>query len=137
MPVSTIKVDVDGHKVEVTQFMAVRGIKLKARLYKLALPVIAVVFKDAGKVKDVMEATLDLPVLIQTAASSLDPDVFFQLLLDLLSSTTVDGQGVDQHRFDDLFVGNYFFAYKIAAEVIKANGFFEIGSITGLLTNMQ
>ena len=141
MPVQSINKTIDGHDVKIVQFYAIRGIKLKAKVFKLLLPVLSPLIGAAdvskGNVKDAMvDGLIDLqkvlPAAIQKLAETLQPEEFFRLIIELLSSTFVDGQEVSEQRFDDLFIANYMFAYKLVYEVILANNFFALDAIGSL-----
>ena len=139
MPVQTTELQIDGCNVKITQFQAVRGFKLQIRLAKLLLPVFGTLFggevKGVSKVtaKDIVNSDMDLSKALSVLAESLDEETLLNLMLDLLAATIVDGKGVDRKTFEELFVGNYIFVYKLAVEVIKANRFFEMGDIGNLL----
>ena len=131
MPIKSFDYTVDGHKVKVQQFLAGTGFPIKARLYKLALPVLSsVVGKGEG---DEMSLSLNLPAAVAKLAEAIDPQTFLPLLRDLLSWTFVDDKELTEDNFNDIFAGNYFLCYKIVAKVIEANGFFAIGDIGSLL----
>lgn len=138
MSVKTREITIDGHEVKVVQFNGVRGFKLKTRLYKVLLPVLGPMLPAitqvvrSGKSKvSVMDFDVDelLPDALQKLAEQLDEDKFLQLALDLLSNTFIKDKVIDEAHFDQLFIGNYFLVYKLIAQVIKANGFFDLGAI--------
>lgn len=139
MSVEVIEKHIDGHDIMITQFHAIRGIKIKARLYKLLLPVVSPLLgsldlKDAALS---LESNLDfskvLPQAFVSLSETLDENVFIKLLLDLLQGVRVDGKEVNEQAFDQLFIANYNLAYKLAYEVVMANHFFDFGGILNLL----
>lgn len=127
MPVQTIEKVINDHQVKIVQFYGVRGFKIKAKLYKLVLPLLTTVLGSGGLNQEIDSSKLT------GLFNSLDPDHLFTLLLELLSGVFVDGQMVDQKKFDELFIANYKFAYQLAFEVIQANGFFDFGDIGNLV----
>lgn len=142
MSVQTISTTVDGHTIDVVQFVPTRGFRIKARLIKLILPAIGALLGESGKVTgktvaSFLDSDANLGAAFTQLASSLDdPEALLQLLLDLLSSTKIDGKDFTNEKiFNELFVANYMLAYKVAWEVIKANGFFELGGIGNLLSS--
>lgn len=138
MPVKTRETTIDGLEIKVVQFHGVRGFKLKTRLYKVLLPVLSPMLpvvtaaaRSGKKEFSFMDFDIDelLPGALTTLAEQLDEDKFLQLALDLLSNTFVKDKVIDENSFDELFIGNYFLVYKLIAQVIKANGFFDLGAI--------
>lgn len=136
MDVETIKREIDGHEVEVTQFFAVRGFKIKQRVYKLILPVLGEFIGGAKgdiKEKDFLDADIDMqavfPKAIAKVAETVDVKQFFELLIDLFASTFVNGKQLDEKYFNKLFVGKYNLVYKIAYAVVDINNFFDLGGI--------
>lgn len=145
MPVKEIRKTIGDHEVRITQFHAIRGFKMKSRLLKLILPVLAPIAgttaekmasKNVVEQVSLLDQNIDLEVAIPKAFSSLsdslDEEVFFRLMVDLLSETWVDRKQITEQHFNELFIGNYMLAYKLAFEVIKANNFFDFGSIAKL-----
>lgn len=139
MPVQTVEKEVNGHAVKIVQFHAVRGFKIKAKLFKLILPVLSSVInpKDLMSGKNVMDNDINLSRAFETLALSINEESLFSLLLELLSGVFVDGINIDQKKFDELFIADYTFAYKLAYEAIKANNFFDFGDIGNLMKNLQ
>jgi len=146
VPVQTIEKTIDGHAVKIVQFHAVRGFKLKARLVKFLLPVVAPLAgealgslssKNLAEKASILEQNIDLekalPQAFSSLAETLDENTFLRLMLDLLAGSFVDGQSVDEKFFNDFFIGNYMLAYKIAIAVVTANSFFDFGDIGSLL----
>lgn len=139
MPVQTVEKTIDGHAIKIVQFHAVRGFKIKARLFKVILPILSSlvdVNSLKGK-KNILDQEVNITKAFGMAAEVIDPDTLFSLLIDLLSGSFIDGQMIDQKKFDETFIANYTLAYKIAYEVIVANGFFAFGDIGNLLKNFQ
>jgi hypothetical protein len=138
MPVQTIETQVDGHQLQIVQFPAGRGIKLQARVGKLILPVLGSILGESFKggnisgkdLKGLLDANVDVSKALSVLAESVDEDRLYQLVLDLLSSTKVDGSDfVTAKIFDEIFTANYTLAYKVAFAVVKANGFFDLSGI--------
>jgi hypothetical protein len=134
MPVTTVTKVIDGHDIEIVQFYAVRGFKIKTRLFKLVLPVLgqALGVADFSKT-DLSKTSVDLeravPKALMALAENLREDDFLQLMLDLLSSTFINKKMIDEKMFNEVFAANYTFAYKLAYEVIMVNRFFSFGDI--------
>lgn len=141
MPVKSIEKVLDGHEIKIVQFHAVRGFKVKARLFKLILPILSPLIGSVDikniNASSIIDKDIDLQKVLPQAFSSLsesiDEETLFKLLLDLLQSTWVDGKEVNEQRFNELFIANYTLAYKLAYEVVMANHFFDFGGITNLL----
>jgi hypothetical protein len=141
MPVKSIEKIIDGKNVKIVQFHAIKGIKVKARLFKFILPVfspfVGSLDVNAESIAKLKATDIDLqkmiPLALQKLSESIDPEEFLKLLLDLLSEVFVDGSYIDSTKFNDLFIGNYAFAYQLAYEVVVANNFFAFGGIGSLL----
>lgn len=138
MPVKTRETNIDGLEVKIVQFNGVRGFKLKTRLYKILLPILGPMLpaitqaaRSGKKNFAVMDFDVDelLPGALQSLSEQLNEEAFLKLALDLLSNTFIKDKVIDEVYFDDLFIGNYFLVYKLIAQVIKANGFFDLGAI--------
>lgn len=145
MPVETRELSIQGHTVKVVPFNAARGFVISAKLTKPLLPILGTVLptltKAAAEGKEELsigDINIDelLPVAFQKLSEQIDPEDLFQLLLDLLSGSFVDGDMIDRAKFDTLFIGNYSLAYRIAFEVIKANHFFDLGVFSGILNKL-
>jgi hypothetical protein len=136
MPVKTIEKVIDGHTIKIVQFHAVRGFKIKARLYKLILPVLSSLIdvKDLKSAKTLLDMNINLSSGFSTLTAAMDEEKLFSLLIDLLSGAFIDNQMIDEKVFNETFIGNYNLAYKIAYEVIQANSFFDFGGIGSLMT---
>jgi hypothetical protein len=135
MPIQTIEKEIDGHQIKIVQFYAVRGFKIKARLFRIVLPILTSLVdpNDLKSGKNILDLKLNVSNSIGIISSTLDPEILFPLLLDLLSGVFVDGQVIDEKKFNELFIGNYTFAYKLAYEAIMVNGFFDLGGIGNLM----
>ena len=146
MPIETRELTIDNCEVKIVQFKAGRGFKIKARLVKLLLPVLSslvpavVSFIKTGRADagiDSVNIDKELPEAIKTLSTTLEPDQFFRLVLDVLSGTFINGQMVDERFFDDFFVGNYSMIYRLMFEVIKVNNFFDLGGFGISLPKLQ
>jgi hypothetical protein len=140
MPIQTIEKQIDGHSIQIVQFVPTTGFKIKARLLRLVLPALGSLFgPDSGTLtKKDIQGLLDSDIDVAKAATALagsldDEDALLKLLLDLLSTTKIDNHDfVTQKIFNEVFVADYMLAYKVAWEVVKANNFFAIPNIGGL-----
>lgn len=141
MPIETIEKDVDGRKIKIVQFAALRGQKLQTRLLKLVVPVLSPIIGSAsnpGGKKSLLDANIDLakvlPEAFRTLAEVVDEEKLQELILDLLAGTFIDNVVVDRKSFDAIFIANYTFMYKVVFEAVMANHFFDLGDIGNKLT---
>ena len=135
MPIQAKEVVIDDKTFTITQFLAVKGFKIKARLMKLVLPVLSSMLGDVdltdpsvldSDVSDIMGMSV-----FQKLADVIEPEEFVSLFQALLSEVIYNGQPID---FNNFFAANYDLAYKLAYEVIKVNNFLAISGITNLLS---
>lgn len=143
MPIETIKRKITGgggaeHEIVVNQFHAVKGFALKARLYKMVLPVIGelvggVDMAEASKGNQDAMAGIDIQAILPKALLRISETVevkkFISLVMDLLSETWLDGKELNEKNFDDIFVADYSLIYKIVYAVVDINNFFDLGDI--------
>lgn len=124
--------DIDGMKVNVTQFPARYGFKLQAKLAKIFGPVIGELFSGVkGNVKNFTESDLDMSKIsdaIRVLFEKLDENSAETLVFELTKSTKVDGTDIDDKSFDLIFPGKYASLYKIIFFVLEVN----YGSFFGL-----
>jgi len=145
MPVQTIEKLVDGHTVTITQFFAIRGIQLKARLWRLVLPVLGELVGGVDKGTDLSKLSLDsnvdinavFPKALSKLSETVSEKTLLDLLLDLFASTRLDGRELNRSNFDEIFIGDYMLVYKIAWAVVDANNFFGKGGIGNILQKVQ
>jgi len=126
--------EIDEMKVSVTQFPARFGFKMQAKLLKIFGPVIGTVLSG----NDVSTSGLDSTVSMDKLADAvrilfdvIDEDKALALVLELLQSTRINGQEVNEATFDALFPGKYATMYKILGFVLEVNygSFFGEGGI--------
>ena len=126
--------EIEGMKVNVTQFPARFGFKMQAKLLRIFGPVIGTVLSGNDISKGVMNSDVSMGNLseaIKRLFEVLDEDKSLALVLDLLQQTRIDGQEVNEGTFDTLFPGKYLALYKILGFVLEVNygSFFGEGGI--------
>lgn len=123
---------IDGFKITTVNFDGRSGIRYQVKLIKILGPGVAkVVFsfiKTSGKdvkLLNLLNTEFDLSVVgdgISNLLSTMDEDSTFELVMNLVSTTRVDGKELSNTAvFDDLFAGNYGLLYKILAFVLEVN----------------
>lgn len=146
MGISSKEKIIDDCKVTVMQFGGRKGLKYKLRLIKLLGPVVTGLLSDIKtekglkvNVKDLLQSNMDLSKIgkaIEHLLNSADDDKTFELMIDLLSATTIDGRDLSKDVvFDDIFSNNYGLLYKVLFFVLEVNysNLFNLGDI-GKLT---
>lgn len=112
---------IDGKLVSVSQFPARRALHLKIRLIKLLGPSLAqLLAKTKNKKVDLNASLEEFTPAIEKLTAALDPDVFVDLVLELLSMTRVGGREVVP-LFDTEYAGNLMFVYKMVWWVLEVN----------------
>lgn len=138
MPLKTIEKTIGSHDVKITQFAAIRGFKLKARLAKILLPVLSPL---AGNIDAIalgrdalanMDLSETLPKALMSLAETIDEEKLLKLIQDLLSEVRLDGIEVLKN-FNEVFAANYNLMYQLVFEVVVANNFFDLSGIGTLL----
>jgi hypothetical protein len=118
---------------DVMRFDPERGLGIIARLAKIVGPAVAVGAVARGKAGDGdADALIDQTVVqaAQALSQSLDAPEVVRLVKDLLSVVVVVGKGKASDVFAMHFVGRYGDMFRLCAEVIKHNGFFDaLGSL--------
>src|SRR5690554_4584419 len=110
------KLTIEGEEYMITQFGAVKGVKLAKRVAKLAGPVLsAFVGQEEG-----------LMAVIEKVLLSLDDVDFENLAVELMSGVTKNNMALN---FDMEFAGRYHVLIKLMMEVIA----FNYGSVFTLL----
>ena len=153
MPLKNTEVKVGDLTVAITQFPAIKGLKIKARLIKMLLPVagpmIAPVMDALSSGGDQAEDLLlsgkmdlekALPKAFAALADVLDENKLMELIFLVLGSASIGGQQLtDEVVFNEHFSGNYNALYKILYEVVMFNNFFDLSGIgksfTSRITN--
>lgn len=133
--VETKEKTIDGFKVTVTQFPARYGFKMQARLIKVFAPILGTLLSG----KQGLESEVNLSGLgdaLQKVFILLDENAAMQLVFDLMQSTRVDGQEMNDAYFDSMFAGKMNVVYKILGFILEVNfgNFFGEGGIGKAVT---
>lgn len=124
---------IDGFKITTVNFDGRSGIRYQVKLIKILGPGLAKVvfsFIKTSGIKDVkllnlLNTEFDLSVIgdgISNLLTTMDEDSTFELVMNLVSTTRVDGKELSNTAvFDNLFAGNYGLLYKILAFVLEVN----------------
>ena len=121
--IKTEEKKIDDMEVAVTQFPARFGFKMQARLLKVFGPVIGKMLGGAD-LKKGADADVNLDKLseaIELLFKSMDEDRAMKLIMDLLQSTRINGQEVNDGSFDSIFPGKYSTLFKIVGYVLEVN----------------
>ena len=121
--IKTEEKKIDDMEVAVTQFPARFGFKMQARLLKVFGPVIGKMLGGAD-LKKGADADVNLDKLseaIELLFKSMDEDGAMKLIMDLLQSTRINGQEVNDSSFDSIFPGKYSTLFKIVGYVLEVN----------------
>lgn len=137
MAIKQLSKTIGGVEYKVTQFPALRAIKVKIRIAKLLSPVIAKIMPAIGNSKGGL-GDLDLASLepaFNSLAEHLEPEEFSALCLILLSCTIRNDVDLgNETAFNDAFTGRLGEMYKAIWFVLEANDFFGLGDIGKLIT---
>jgi hypothetical protein len=144
MAIQTHDKRIDDHQVAVTQFDGRYAFKLKMRLLKLIAPIASGTIGgiNGGKLtdlKEVMNSTFDFSKIgssIETLFNSLSEDQAYNLVIDILKTTRVNGKEVYREDcFNDIFSANLSLMYKVILFVLEVNykDLFNMGSIGNLI----
>lgn len=137
--------ELDGHKVQITAFTAMKAVRLKFKYINLLGPGLFNTLKGAKKLEgSIMESDISgegIAEGLEKILNKLSEDKFEQLMLELLQNVKVDGLSVgDLAGFNQVFSGNVALIYRVIWEVLKFNygSFFVVGgigqAIKGILT---
>lgn len=97
--------DINGHAYEVTEFPAVRSLRIAIRLAKLIGPGLGRAVGEAG-VSGIMDGKLSIGDAVQALTDRLDEVATTQLVLDLFAMTHRDRRALDSEAaFNDAFTG--------------------------------
>jgi len=135
--IKTEEKKIDDLDVAVTQFPARFGFKMQARLLKVFGPVISKMLSgaDLKSLRHGLDSDIKLDMLaeaIETLFKSMDEDGAMKLIMDLLQSTRINGQEINDASFDSLFPGKYSTLFKVIGYVLEVNfGSFLGGSSIG------
>lgn len=120
--------EIDGIKLACTAFPCLVGLGVKARLIKLLAPALGKALKGIdGDPTDIMKADIDMGVIgeaITMLGEKLADESVTKLIMDLLSTTTIDGQQSTEAVFNFTFSQKYTSLYKALIFVIDTNRFF-------------
>lgn len=124
MAVKTRTTTLKGHKIEVTQHLGRRSLRLKSRLIKLLAPSVGTAIQQKVKkgVK-LLDQNIDLGKVGEAIMQlhDLDENAYEDLILEILVSTRFDGRELDAATFDDVFAGELSLMYHVVVFVLKVN----------------
>lgn len=117
-------------KVETTQILGFRGIKLQAKLTRAIMPLFSGVKSDS----------FDAEVSVKYLLENLTESKVEELIKDLVVNTTVDNKDLsNKGNFDLVFAGNYKLLFATLKFIIEKNNFFggsDIGIMIKKLENL-
>lgn len=117
MALTQKEVEINGSQYLITSFAGMKGFNYLKRLTKLIGPALMA----ANGEGDVLEGKSPMQVAVEALVDATDKVEVEQLILDLLSSTSVNGIMIDAKKFDEVFAANYGALFKILFEVLKHN----------------
>ena len=91
--IQCIEHEINGHKYQINQFPATKGMKMAVRLAKLAGSGFS---EGAVKGKTLKDIDVDPGMVVRCISEALDEDATTKLVTDLLSSTVRNGKGLGQ-----------------------------------------
>lgn len=112
------------HKYQVTQFAAMRGLRLATRLLQLVGPGVGEAMDLAGQggFAKIMDADIDLSAVVKELVGQLDEDKVTSLISDLLSSTHRDEQDMNyEENFNAAYAANYGELFRALTFVLEVN----------------
>lgn len=132
--------EIDGFKVTVTQWPARKAFKKKLKLARLLGPSFAEILsgwkssKTSEENISIDSSEIDLSKVgsaIQMLFDKMDEDEMLDLILELFSSTRIDGKELTNEEFDLIFAGKTVTVYKVIGFVLEVNfgSFFGKGGI--------
>lgn len=84
---------------------------------------------------------VDIEAVVRILLSNLDKKKITDLLLDICSTTVIDGKQIGKNSaiFDEVFSGDYGLLFEVVSQVLKANfsSFFSKGSIGKILSGLK
>ncbi len=150
MPLKNKEFKVDNLEISITQFPAIKGLKIKAKLIRMLLPVVGPMIapimesmtsggtktdEELLKLSGKLDLEAALPKAFIALAEVLDEDKFLDLIMLLVGMTFVGGKPLtDENIFNEAFSGNYTTLYKLLYEIVMFNHFFDLSGI-GLLSS--
>lgn len=129
---------IDDVAVRITEFAARRKLLLQIKLVKLVGPAIGAA-AGAGKGGIGFDAKIGTEAIgpaIQKLADAMDPESFFQLAMELLQDTWVNGKEIKTNaQFDAAFEHSLVFLFKVLGFSLEVNfsDFFGKGGIGAIL----
>jgi hypothetical protein len=129
---------IDDRTVKITEFAARRKLLLQVKLVKLVGPAIGAAAGGArgSGLLDSKIGPEAIGAAVQKLADAMDPQSFFQLAMELLQDTWVDGKDIKTDAaFDAAFEHSLVFLYKVLGFSLEVNfsDFFGKGGIGGIL----
>lgn len=114
MAIQQKEIELNGDKFLITTFPAMKGMNYLKRLTRLVGPAMMA----ANGEGDVLEGKSAMQVAVEALVDATDKVGVEQLILDLLSGTTLGGKEIN---FDQYFSANYGTLFKLLFEVLKLN----------------
>lgn len=114
MAIQQKEIELNGDKFLITTFPAMKGMNYLKRLTRLVGPAMMA----ANGEGDVLEGKSAMQVAVEALVDATDKVEVEQLILDLLSGTTLGGKEIN---FDQYFSANYGTLFKLLFEVLKLN----------------
>lgn len=102
------EVVVNGDKYLITQFGAIKGMRLGKAVARAVLPAVSQIFGEDG---------VDTVNIMESVAENLDK-IDENVIVELLSETSKNKMSID---FDNEFSGNYYTLFMLVWEVIEFN----------------
>lgn len=128
--IKTESKNIDGHEVKSTQLPAMRSLKLKARLGRVAGPAVKELGAVAGDLADWKDDDdVDFEKLapaLMALAANLDDATVDELFPQILASTTIvkDNRQIEldsSENINNAFTGNLNLMFKVVAFALKVN----------------
>ena len=121
--IQTATRSIDSKSYACTQFPGRLGLVMQARVLKIMGPLLVGFLNSPRKVNsltDLLDSDIDTSALM-LGVSSLDPEAFAQLAIDLLQCTKVDGRDITVEYFNLEFAGDYGHLMRVLLFVVDHN----------------
>ena len=112
---------INGHAYQVTQFKARKAIHMKVKIAKYFGGPISALIANGKSMMDKDISDPEVIGVIARFASSLEPDVFVDMALELLGSTFRDNKMITEDEFDSVYANNFSELYQALYFVLIVN----------------
>jgi len=119
--IQTKEKNIEGATYMVTQLPARRALKLKARLIKLFGPVFAQMYLTTSAEKSEDQQKQDMVRAVQILASTIDENVFENLVLEIVNGVRKNGVELTPSVVDIEFAGDIGTLYQVVWFVLEVN----------------